>query len=92
MGIYSYTFDFDTFKNDTFKSVIFKYSQQWLLGPFWHLGENFDFDTFKNDTFENDTFESVWASSISFESNPDFEIRASNLKKSIFMIIDLSQD
>ena len=56
------------------------------------FGEIFDFDTFKNDTFENDTFESVWASSISFESNPDFEIRASNLKKSIFMIIDLSQD
>ena len=25
MGIYSYTFDFDTFKNDTFKSVIFRY-------------------------------------------------------------------
>ena len=28
MSIYSYTFDFDTFKNDTFKSVIFRYSQK----------------------------------------------------------------
>ena len=27
MSIYSYTFDFDTFKNDTFRSVIFRYSQ-----------------------------------------------------------------
>ena len=39
-------FDFDTFKNGTFKSVIFR-----------KFGENFDFDTFKNDTFKNDTFE-----------------------------------
>ena len=28
MSIYSYTFDFDTFKNDTFKRVIFRYSQK----------------------------------------------------------------
>ena len=28
VGIYSYTFDFDTFNNDTFKSVIFRYSQK----------------------------------------------------------------
>ena len=53
MSIYYYTFDFDTLKNDTFKSVIFRYSQKWLLGPFWHFGENFEFDTFKNDTFES---------------------------------------
>ena len=47
MSIYSYTFDFDTFKNDTY------------LDHFNTFGENFDFDTFKNDTFENDTFESI---------------------------------
>ena len=58
MSIYSYTFNFDIFKNDTFKSVIFRYSQKWLFGSF---GENFDIDTFKNDTSKNDTFESVWA-------------------------------
>ena len=28
VGIYSYIFDFDTFKNDTFKSVIFRYFQK----------------------------------------------------------------
>ena len=28
MYFYSYTFDFDTFKNDTFKSVIFRFSQK----------------------------------------------------------------
>ena len=44
MSIYSYTFDFDTFKR-----VIFKYTHDYLD----------HFDTFKNDTFENDTFESV---------------------------------
>ena len=60
MGIYYYTFDFDTFKNDTLKSVIFRYSQKCLLGYFDTFGQNFDFDTFKNGTFENDTFESVW--------------------------------
>ena len=43
MGIYSYTFDFDTFKNDPFKSVIFRYSQKWLLGPFWHFWRKFWF-------------------------------------------------
>ena len=42
MSIYTYTFDFDTFKNDNFKSVIFR------------LNDYLDhFDTFKNDTFEN---------------------------------------
>ena len=46
MSIYS--FDFDTFKNDTFKIVIFIY-----LDHFDTFGENFDFDTFKNDTFES---------------------------------------
>ena len=48
MSIYSYTFDFDSFKNDTFKSVIFRY-----LDHFEIFGENFDFDAFENDTFEN---------------------------------------
>ena len=56
MSIYSYTFDFDIFKNVTFKSVIFRYD---YLDHFDTFGENFDFDTFENDTFENDTFESV---------------------------------
>ena len=56
MSIYLYTFDFDTFKNETFKSIIFRYSQKYHFDTF---GENFDFDIFKNDTFENDTFESV---------------------------------
>ena len=28
VGIYSYTFNFDTFNNDTFKSVIFRYFQK----------------------------------------------------------------
>ena len=57
MGIYSYTFNFDTFK-----SVIFRYSQKWLIGTTYvdTFGENFDFDTFMNDTLKNDTFESVW--------------------------------
>ena len=60
MSIYSCTFDFDTFKNDTFKCVIFRYSQKCLFGShFDTFGENFDFDTFKNDTFKNDTVESV---------------------------------
>ena len=36
-GIYSYTFDFDTFKNDTFKSVIFRYFHKWLLRSFWYF-------------------------------------------------------
>ena len=31
VGMYSYTFDFDTFKNDTFKSVIFRYSQKMTI-------------------------------------------------------------
>ena len=54
MSIYSYTFDFDTFKNGTFKSVIFSYSQNYdYLDHFDTFGENFDFDTFKNDTFES---------------------------------------
>ena len=56
MSIYTYTFDFDTFKNDTFKSVIFRLND--YLDHFDTFGENFDFDTFKNDTFKNDTFES----------------------------------
>ena len=51
MSIYSYTFDFDTFK-----SVIFRYE---YLDHFDTHGENFDFDTFKNDTFEDNTFETV---------------------------------
>ena len=59
VGIYYYTFDFDTFKNDTLKNVIFRYSQNCLLGYFDTFGQNFDFDTFKNGTFENDTIESV---------------------------------
>ena len=42
VGIYYYTFDFDTFK-----SVIFRYSQKYLLGYFDTFGQNFDFDTFK---------------------------------------------
>ena len=51
MSIYSYTF-----KNDTFKSVIFTYiHRNDYLDHFDIFGENFDFDTFKNDTFENDT-------------------------------------
>ena len=54
LSIYSYTFNFGTFKNYTFKSVIFRYSQKSLLTYLDH------FDTFKNDTLENDTFESVW--------------------------------
>ena len=62
MGIYSYTFDFDTFKNDTFKSVIFRFSQKWLFDHFDTFGENFDFDTFKNDTFE-----SVWVDAHSLD-------------------------
>ena len=57
MSIYSYTFDFDTFKNDTCKSVIFRYWNDYLE-HFGTFGKNFDFDTFENDTFENDTFES----------------------------------
>ena len=48
MSIYSYTFDFDTFK-----SVIFRYSQNDYLDHFDTFGENFDFDTFKNGTFES---------------------------------------
>ena len=43
MSIYSYTFDFDTFKNDTFKSVIFRNSQKWLFGSFWHFWRKFWF-------------------------------------------------
>ncbi len=54
VGIYSYTFDFDTFKNDTFKSVISIYSQ---MTTYWdhfdNFGENFHFDTFENDTFDS---------------------------------------
>ena len=53
MYIYSYTFNFDPFKNDTFKSVIFRYSQNDYFDHFDTFGENFDFDTFKNDTFES---------------------------------------
>ena len=54
MSIYSYTFDFDTFKNDTFKSVIFRYIlRNNYLDHFDTFGENFDFDTFNNDTFES---------------------------------------
>ena len=49
-GIYSYIFDFETFKNDTFKSVIFRYvfSEMTNWDHFDSFGENFDFDTFKN--------------------------------------------
>ena len=43
MSIYSYTFNFDTFKNDTFKNVIFSYSQKWLFGPFWDYWRRFWF-------------------------------------------------
>ena len=39
VGIYSCIFDFDTFKN-----VSFRYSWEWLLilGSFWHFWGNFD--------------------------------------------------
>ena len=53
MSINSYTFNFDIFKNDTFKSAIFRYSQNDYLDHFDTFGDNFDFDTFKNDTFES---------------------------------------
>ena len=42
MSIYSYTIDCDTFKNDTFKSVIFRYSENDYLDHF---------DTFKMQTY-----------------------------------------
>ena len=32
---------YNTFKNDTFKSVIFRYSWKWLLGSFWHFWRKF---------------------------------------------------
>ena len=59
MSIYSHTFDFDTFKNDTFKVSFSDILRNDYLDHFDTFGENFDFDTFKNDTFKNDTFESV---------------------------------
>ena len=45
MSIYSYTFDFDTFKSVTFRND--------HLDHFDTFGENFDVDTFENDTFES---------------------------------------
>ena len=52
VGIYSYTFDFDTF-NKTLSKVSFS---DILRNDYWDhfdiLGENFDFDTFKYGTFE----------------------------------------
>ena len=69
VGIYSYTFDFDTF-NKTLSKVSFS---DILRNDYWDhfdtFGENFYFDTFKNDTFKNDTFkndtfESVWVDRI----------------------------
>ena len=54
MSVYSYTFDFDTFKNDAFKSVIFAdILRNYYLDHLDTFGENFDVDTFKNDTFES---------------------------------------
>ena len=55
MSIYSYTFNFDTFKNDTFKVSFSDILRHDYLDHFDTFAENFDFDTFKNDTFE-----SVW--------------------------------
>ena len=59
MGTYPpYTFHFDNFDFDTFKSVVFK--KKFLIDFLDELG-NFKqkkFYTF----FENDTFESVWVS------------------------------
>ena len=61
VGIYSYTFDFDTFKNDTFKRVIFRYSQKWLFGLFWHFWRKFWFRHFQEWHFSKWHFcESVW--------------------------------
>ena len=59
MSIYSYTFDFDTFKNDIFKSVIFRYFQKWLFRSFWHFWIFF-ISTILRMTLSKMTFESVW--------------------------------
>ena len=57
MSIYSYTFDFDIFKNDTFKSVSFSnILRNDYLDHFDTFEENFNFDTFKNDTFKSVIF------------------------------------
>ena len=55
MSIYSYTFDFDTFKNNNFQKCHFQIFSEMIryLDHFATLGENFDFDTFMNDTFES---------------------------------------
>ena len=41
VDIYSYTFDFDTFKNNTFKSVIFTYFRKWIFGIILHFWRKF---------------------------------------------------
>ena len=55
VGIYSYTFDFYTFKYDTFKSVIGIqiFSEMTFETILTLFGDFFYFDTFKNDTFES---------------------------------------
>ena len=58
VGIYSRTFNFDTFENDTSK---LSFSD--ILGnDFWDHSNNFgvDFYTFGIYSFKNDTFESAW--------------------------------
>ena len=51
VGIYSYTFDFDTFK-----CFIFRF---FFRNDFWDHFDTFE-ENFYFDTFKNDTFESVW--------------------------------
>ena len=58
-SIYYDTFDFETFKNDTFKVSFSDILRNDNWDHFDTFGGNFDFDTFKNYTFENDTFECV---------------------------------
>ena len=48
MSIYSHTFDFDTFKNDTFKVSFSDILRNDYWDHFDTFGEIFDFDTFES--------------------------------------------